>query len=68
MPCRYEKLVLGYKHIVKKVYFFEGRKLPLTDIRRNALENHKQYMKNTSEDTFNLMSYFEVQERLQSIN
>ena len=61
VPRHYENLVLENKQIVKKVYFVEGCKLPFTDVRRNALENHKQYMRNTSEDTFNLMSDFEVQ-------
>ena len=54
--------------VVKTKFTVEGRKHPLIEIRERTLREHREFMRDTSDEELAKLSHEEVQQKLLSLN
>ena len=60
VPRKCQKLEVQNGKTVKKVFFVEGRKIPLKEIRERTFQEHNPYMKIKNDDYYKSLSDTEV--------
>ena len=68
VPQSYEKTSLVNNEIVREEIKLEGRKIPLSNIRSNMLQNQLNFMRLRSDSTLNELSENEIIKHLKFIN
>ena len=68
VPQEFEKVCLKDGKLVVEKISIEGRKIPLYDIRKSMLQNHKKYMRLTSDEEINNLTRDDIIDRLTRIN
>ena len=68
VPRKYEKLVYKDGGAVRKIFFVEGRKIPLQRIRENTLKEHEKYMRLHDDTYYETLSEKEIKYRLKRLH
>ena len=68
VPQKYQKLTVQNGQLMKKVFWVEGGKIPLKEIRELTSDEHEKFMKTKDDEYYEAMKDDDVKDMLQKMH